>query len=183
MAPAGPMPRRRRSLSAASPSRRPTRSRPRGGLGSIRRRLASRRRLNVRRGAIVPLLRRLDPIDRSSRLVGPINPDGVAALAQAGKRGRVVCGSQPVAATSSARVAPSPRCSSSTTCAILVPPRGDVGVEATPLFGLSKAAAGPEPGSGFGSTEGSGPRSASPSDGPLSSTAIAFAPAAVSLSA
>ena len=34
--------------------------------------------------------------------------------------------------TSSARVAPSPRCSSSMTCAILVPPRGDVGVVSPP---------------------------------------------------
>ncbi len=38
-------------------------------------------------GAIAAHLRRLDPIDRSSRLVGPINPDGVAALAQTGERG------------------------------------------------------------------------------------------------
>ena len=38
------------------------------------------------------------------------------------------------------------------TCAILVPPRGDVGVEATLLFGLSMPA-GFETGSGFGLTE------------------------------
>ena len=38
------------------------------------------------------------------------------------------------------------------TCAILVPPRGDVGVEATLLFGLSMPA-GSETGSGFGLTE------------------------------
>src|SRR5271165_6104882 len=46
----------------------------------------AKRGLNVRRGALLAHLRRLDPIDRSSRLVGPINPDGVAALAQAGER-------------------------------------------------------------------------------------------------
>ena len=67
------------------------------------------------------------------------------------------------------------------TCAILVPPRGEIGVGATPLSGLSMAAAGSEPGLAFGSTEmigWSGRRSASPSEGPVSSTAIAFAPAA-----
>ena len=41
----------------------------------------------MRRGAIFLHFRRLDPIDRSSHLVGPINSDGVAALAQAGERG------------------------------------------------------------------------------------------------
>ena len=81
------MPRRPGSLSAASPSRRPTGSLPRGALRSIRWRFASRRRLNVLCGAMFAQLRRLDPIDRSSRLVGPINTDGVAALAQAGERG------------------------------------------------------------------------------------------------
>ena len=58
------------------------------------------------------------------------------------------------------------------------------GVGATPLSGLSMAAAGSEPGLAFGSTEmigWSGRRSASPSEGPVSSTAIAFAPAAVQL--
>src|SRR5271166_5864509 len=72
------------------------------------------------------------------------------------------------------------------TCAILVPPRGDVGVVATPLFGLSMAAAGSELGSGFRSTETIGwpeHRSATLSEGIASSIAIAFAPAAVSLSA
>ena len=34
--------------------------------------------------AIFLHFRRLDPIDRPSHLVGPINSDGVAALAQAG---------------------------------------------------------------------------------------------------
>ena len=43
--------------------------------------------LSVRRSPIFAHCRRLDPIDRSSRLVGPIDPDGVAALAQAGERG------------------------------------------------------------------------------------------------
>src|SRR5271165_7086581 len=85
--PAGPKPRRRRSLFRASPSRRPTISRARGALRPIRRRFASRRRLNIRRGAIFLHFRRLDPIDRSSRLVGSINPDGVAALAQTGEGG------------------------------------------------------------------------------------------------
>ena len=42
---------------------------------------------SVRRGAIFLHFRRLDPIDQSSHLVGPINSDGVAALAQAGERG------------------------------------------------------------------------------------------------
>src|SRR5271165_1085361 len=87
MALAGPMPRRPGSLSAASPSRRPTGSLPRGALRSIRWRFASGRRLNVLCGAMFAQLRRLDPIDRSSRLVGPINTDGVAALAQASERG------------------------------------------------------------------------------------------------
>src|SRR5271157_6651432 len=40
----------------------------------------------MRRGAIFLHFRRLDPIDRSSHLVGPINSDGVAALAQASER-------------------------------------------------------------------------------------------------
>ena len=84
---AGRMPRQSRSLFAASPSRRPTGSQARGALGPIRRRFASRRRLDARFGAIVAQLCRPDPIDRSSRLVGPINPDGIAALAQAGERG------------------------------------------------------------------------------------------------
>jgi len=81
------MPRWRRPNFGASPSRRPTGSLVRGAPRPIRRRFASRRRLNVRRDAIVAHLRRVDPIDRSPRLVGPINPDGVAALAQAGERG------------------------------------------------------------------------------------------------
>ena len=87
MAPAGLMPRRRRSPFGASPSRRPTGSQARDALGPIQRRFASRRHLSVRRRAIFAHLRRRDPIDRSSRLVVPINPDGIAALAQAGERG------------------------------------------------------------------------------------------------
>ena len=58
-----------------------------GTFRPIPRRFAGRCRLNTRRRAIPAHLRRLNPIDRSSRLVGPINPDGVAALAQAGERG------------------------------------------------------------------------------------------------
>ena len=50
-------------------------------LRPIRPRFAGRLRRGVQRGAIAPHLRRFDPIDRSSRLVGPIDPDGVAALA------------------------------------------------------------------------------------------------------
>ncbi len=77
------MPRPRRS--DPWPSSSPTGSQVRGALGRIRR-FATRCRLNVRRPAIVAPFDRLDPIDRSSRLVGPINPDGVAALAQASER-------------------------------------------------------------------------------------------------
>ena len=83
----GLIPRRRRSLFGTSPSRRPTGSQARGALGPIWLRFASRRRLNVRRSPIFAHCRRLDPIDRSSRLVGSINPDGVAALAQTGEGG------------------------------------------------------------------------------------------------
>ena len=63
MAPAGLMPRRRRSFSGASPSRGPTGSQVHGALGPIRRRFAGRGRLNLRRHAIVALLGRPDPID------------------------------------------------------------------------------------------------------------------------
>ena len=72
------------------------------------------------------------------------------------------------------------------TPAILVPRRGNFGVEAAPPFALSTNAAGAEPGSGFGSTQTikwSARRSASPWEGAVSSTAIAFTLAAVSLSA
>jgi hypothetical protein len=98
---------------------------------------------------------------------------------------RVVCGRQPVAATSSARVAPSPRCSSAMTSAILVPLRGDIGIRAAPLSGVSTIAAGFELGSGCGSASPTGwsaRRSVSPWEGGVSSTAIAFTPTAVSLS-
>ena len=51
--------------------------------------VALRKSVTLQRAARRYLLhfRRLDPIDRSSHLVGPINSDGVAALAQAGERG------------------------------------------------------------------------------------------------
>src|SRR5271165_3039989 len=81
------MPRRHRSIFRASPSRRPTGSLAHGTFRPIPRRFAGRSRLNVRRCAIPAHLRLRDPIDRSSGLVGTINPDGVAALAQAGERG------------------------------------------------------------------------------------------------
>ena len=94
----------------------------------------------MRSVAIFLHFRRLDPIDRSSHLVGPIDSDGVAALAQASDRGprRV---RQPAGGGDKLGESRAPsRCSSSMTCAILVPPRGDVGVEATLLFGLSMPA-------------------------------------------
>ena len=73
------------------------------------------------------------------------------------------------------------------TCAILLPLREGIGLGATtPLFGSSMAAAWSEPGSLFRSPQTIGwskGRTAPPSDGPVSSTVIAFAPAAVSLSA
>src|ERR1700728_4286018 len=50
-------------------------------LRPIRPRSTSSLRRGLRRGAIAAHLRRFDPIDRSSRLVGPIDHDGVAALA------------------------------------------------------------------------------------------------------
>jgi hypothetical protein len=53
----------------------------RAALRPIRPRFASRLRRGAQRGAIAPHLRRFDPIDRSSRFVGPIDPDGIAALA------------------------------------------------------------------------------------------------------
>src|SRR5208283_1845473 len=81
MAPAGPMPRRRRSLFAASSSRRLTRSLSSGAAKPIRWRLVSARRLIRRCEALAAHIRPLDPIDRSSGLVGPINRDRVAALA------------------------------------------------------------------------------------------------------
>src|SRR5271165_17213 len=67
------------------------------------------------------------------------------------------------------------------TCAILVPPRGDIGVGAVRSAPSSIRAARSNRGSGFRSTETIGlseRRAASSSEGPISSTAIAFAPAA-----
>ena len=87
MAQAEPMPRWRRSLFRASPSRRLTGSPAWSAFGPIRRRFAGRPSLSRRYDAIFAPLRLRDPIDRSSGLVGPINSDGVAALAQASQRG------------------------------------------------------------------------------------------------
>ena len=69
MALAGPMPRRRRLRFVASPSRRPTGCRF-SAPGPIRRRFASLDS-SACGAAIFLHFRRLDPIDRSSHLVGP----------------------------------------------------------------------------------------------------------------
>ena len=105
----------------------------------LRRCFASRRRPTLRHRAIVAHLRRLDPIDRPSRLIGPINPDGIAALAQAGER-RPRRVQQPAGGGDklgeSRAIATLQQFDD---LSDLGPPRGDVGLKATPLFGLSMA--------------------------------------------
>ena len=177
------MPRPRRS--DPWPSSSPTGSQIRGALGRIRR-FATRRRLNVRRPAGVAPFARLYPIDRSSRLVGPINPDREAALAQPGERGprrvRQPAGGGDKLGERRA-VAALQQFDDLRDFASL---RGDIALGATPLFGSSMAPARSKPDWGIRSTQSIGwsaGRTAPPSDGPVSSTVIAFAPAAVSLSA
>ena len=73
----------RRSLFGDWSSRRLTGSLSSGALRPIRRRLINGRALSrSSSGAIAAHLHRFDPIDRSPKLVGPINRDRIAALAQ-----------------------------------------------------------------------------------------------------